>query len=254
MKINILASGSGGNCIALRNNETVVLIDAGIAKTKIEKRLLEVGIRPDTIAAIFITHAHKDHTKGLPLANKYKIPVFASKGEWKEIKSVDEDLANILKMESVVLSYEICGDFARYIEIIPFAVHHDAFEPYGYVVQTKDMKVSICLDTGHIDSNMLEAMKDSNVYIIEANHDPKMVEASNYPNSVKARILSDVGHLSNKQTAAALQKLVRGKGEKIYLTHLSSKNNMPSLAETTVVHALYKKGLKPGVDYEIEVV
>jgi len=251
MKINILASGSGGNCIALRNNETTVLIDAGIAKTKIEKRLLEAGIRPNTIKAIFITHAHKDHTKGLPLANKYHIPVYASEGEWKDISSVDKELTNILSLEGVLFDYE---GFGEWIEIIPFQTHHDAFEPYGYVVQTEDMKVSICLDTGHIDSNMLEAMKDSNVYIIEANHDPKMVETSNYPDSVKSRILSDVGHLSNKQTAAALQKLVRGKGEKIYLAHLSSKNNMSSLAETTVVHALYKKGLKPGVDYEIEVV
>lgn len=251
MKVDILASGSGGNCIALRTNETTILIDAGIAKTKIEKRLLEVGIRPDEIEAIFITHAHSDHTKGLPLANKYHIPVYASEGEWKSIQGVDQELVGVLKKESVLFDYEGYGDW---IEIIPFQTHHDAFDPYGYVVQTENMKVSICLDTGLVDSNMLEAMQGSNVYIIEANHEPSMVEASNYPNSVKTRILSHIGHLSNEQTAEALAELVTGKGEQIYLTHLSKKNNMPALAELTVMRALSKKGLKANIDYKIEVV
>jgi phosphoribosyl 1,2-cyclic phosphodiesterase len=97
MKVDILASGSGGNCIALRSGETTILVDAGVAKTKIEKRLLEVGIRPDSIRAIFITHAHSDHVKGLPLANKYKIPVYAAEGEWKDIQGVDDDLLRAFK-------------------------------------------------------------------------------------------------------------------------------------------------------------
>ena len=88
---------------------------------------------------------------------------------------------------------------------------------------------------------MLQHMQGSNIYIIEANHEPRMVEASDYPNSVKARILSHVGHLSNEQTATALRELVRGKGEQIYLTHLSSKNNLPTLAEMTVKRELLKK-------------
>jgi len=134
-----------------------------------------------------------------------------------------------------------------------FPTHHDAFEPLGYTITNKE-KVSICLDTGHVDPGMIREMSDSNIYIIEANHEPNMVEASDYPNSVKARVLSDVGHLSNQQTAEALTKLIKGNGEKIFLTHLSSKNNMPSLAEMTTVRALMKKGIKKGKHYEIEVV
>ncbi|MDF2789248.1 MAG: fold metallo-hydrolase, partial [Neobacillus sp.] len=111
-----------------------------------------------------------------------------------------------------------------------------------------------CLDTGHVDQDMISAMECSNIYIIESNHEPNMVEVSDYPNSVKARIISDIGHLSNLQTADVLSKLVLGVGEQIYLTHLSSKNNMPVLAEMTVKRALAKKGFKADKHYKIEVV
>jgi phosphoribosyl 1,2-cyclic phosphodiesterase len=247
MKVDILASGSQGNCIALRSGETTILVDAGIAKTKIEKRLLEVGIRPDSIAAILITHAHGDHVKGLPLANKYKIPVFAAENEWKSIKAIDQDLkwsfvsGNDINLENFFIE--------------SFKTHHDAYDPVGYVISDDEgYKCSICLDTGHVDDEMIGAMEFSNVYIIESNHEPKMVEVSDYPNSVKARIISHVGHLSNEQTAEALSKLVLGIGEQIYLTHLSSNNNLPALAEATTKRALFKKGLKPNKDYFLEVI
>lgn len=247
MKVDILASGSQGNCIVLRSGETTILVDAGIAKTKIEKRLLEVGIRPDSIAAIFITHAHGDHVKGLPLANKYKIPVYAAEGEWKSIKGVEDDF-----QRSFISGNDIDLD-PFFVE--SFKTHHDAFDPVGYTLHDyAGGKCSICLDTGHVDDNMIATMEHSNIYIIESNHEPNMVEVSNYPNSVKARILSHVGHLSNEQTAEALSKLVMGIGEQIYLTHLSSKNNMPALAEATAKRALFRRGFKPNKDYFIEVI
>jgi phosphoribosyl 1,2-cyclic phosphodiesterase len=244
MKIDMLASGSGGNVIAVRSSSNTILVDVGIAKTKIEKRLLEVGIRPDSIDAILITHAHSDHVKGLPLANKYHIPVFASEGEWKSIKGVDPELKRIMTSKQYICNFDVTA----------FKVHHDAFQPLGYsIVDNVGDKVSICLDTGKVDSEMIETMKYSNFFIIESNHEPAMLEHSNYPNSVKARILSDIGHLSNKQTANALAKLVKGGGEKIYLTHLSSSNNMPELAKLTTIRRLDKKGFKVNKDYEIQV-
>lgn len=245
MKVDILASGSAGNCIALTVDNKTILIDAGIAKTKIEKALLNVNIRPDNVEAIFITHAHKDHTKGLPLANKYKIPVYAGEEEWKDIEGVEEEL--IYTIDTEVVS---CGKINTYA----FDVHHDAYDPKGYVVRTENKQVTICLDTGRVDKEMLNVMKESDIYIIEANHEPKMVERSNYPNSVKARILSDVGHLSNQQTAEALSKLVKGEGEQIKLVHLSNSNNLPALAEATVVKELMKKGYTKDKDYFLEVI
>jgi phosphoribosyl 1,2-cyclic phosphodiesterase len=246
MRVDILASGSGGNVIAVRSSQSTILVDVGIAKTKIEQRLLDVGIRPDSITAILITHAHSDHVKGLPIANKYKVPVYAGEGEWRTITGVNRELQMAFKPGADLN----LGDW--FIESFP--THHDAFSPHGFTIHDfEGQKCSVCLDTGHVDDQMLSTMEYSNIYVIESNHEPRMVEASDYPPATKARILSHVGHLSNEQTADALSKLVNGLGEQIYLTHLSSKNNMPVLAEMTVKRALSKNGFKAGKDYFLEV-
>jgi phosphoribosyl 1,2-cyclic phosphodiesterase len=243
MKIDILHSGSKGNCVSLRSSNTTILIDAGVAKTQIEKSLMNVGIKPGDVRAIFITHAHGDHVRGLPMAKKYNIPVFAGEKEWKKIKGVPEHL------QRTIHTNENIGD----LWILAFNTHHDSFDPKGYAVMHEEEKVSICLDTGHIDDLMLAAMKGSNTYIIEANHDLDLLADSSYPNSVKVRIASHIGHLSNEQTAEALAKLVTGTGEQIYLVHLSDKNNWPGLAEMTVKARLFKERLKENLHYKIEV-
>lgn len=250
MKVDILASGSAGNCIALTTARKTILIDAGIARTKIEKRLLEVGIRPDSIKAIFITHAHGDHTKGLPMANKYGIPVYATVGEWKGISGVNDRLQCSLETRFGIYEPAYLGG----VTVHPFHTHHDAYEPVGYAIEPDDgPRACVVFDTGKVDNDML-AMMEGSIYIIEANHDRDMVAESSYPDSVKARVLSDLGHLSNEQTAAALAELISGRGEQIYLTHLSSSNNLRALAEATVKAALARRGLRAGKHYHLEVI
>lgn len=253
MKITILATGSSGNCIAIQEGGACVLIDAGIAKTKIEKALIEHGIRVDSITGIFITHPHGDHIKGLPIANKYRIPVYIPEEEAPKISKVDDELVfpfNVQLEGKSVTAYSNYHLSAR-----AFPVHHDSINPVGYWIGgSSGDTASICLDTGKVDDIMIEAMKDSDIYIIESNHDPKILEYTERPNSVKARILSHIGHLSNRQTADALAQLVTGKGERIYLTHLSSEANMPALAEMMTTAALKNKKLVKDKHYTLEVV
>lgn len=253
MKVDILASGSSGNCVAITSGEQTILIDAGIAKTKIEKRLLEVGIRPDHIAAIFISHGHKDHSKGLTIANKYRIPVWAATEEWKLIGIVDDDLRrNIDDREPVIHG---CG-----YECHAFRTFHNTYNSFGYAITlygdtsaADDLKVSVCLDTGKVCDEMLGSMSGSDIYIIEANHDVDMQLESDRPESVIARNLSDLGHLNNDQVADALTRLIEGGGERIYLVHISGDCNTPALAEWTVRTALRKNGFELGKHYHLEV-
>lgn len=253
MKVSIIATGSDGNCIHLQSETTGILIDAGKWKRDLEKRLLANGINAATdIQAVFITHAHGDHIKGLTLANKYRIPVWATDGEWKGISGVDEELRRVLDTRwSKYERVEIGDD----LHIYPFKVHHNTYEPVGYSIEDGNgNRACVVFDTGQIDDEMLQMM-EGNIYIVEANHDVDMLQNGEYSDYLKDRI-SDPhrGHLSNDQAAEALKKLVKGRGERIYLTHLSSNNNTPELASHAVRMALFEKGLINKRDYYLEVV
>jgi phosphoribosyl 1,2-cyclic phosphodiesterase len=251
MNVKIIAGGSGGNVIAVRSNETIILVECGLPKTKIESLLIQNGFYPTEIQAIFVTHPHQDHCQGISLANKYRIPVYASEGTWKNEKymqTVNDDLQNILVVgETVNIECEF------YIE--SFHTHHNDFDPLGFVI-TDDSRqqLSVCLDTGVVDDNMIEAMSGSDIYIIEANHDLDMLINGGYHDQLKARICSDLGHLSNEQTAEALSKLILGTGERIILTHLSKANNTPELAEKAVEDALESKGFERIFNYQLEAI
>lgn len=245
IEVKVLASGSTGNCIWLGNGKANILVDVGLPKTKIEKIMLENDIDPSKIDAIFLTHEHVDHVKGISFANKYKILVRASEGTLKEIKV---EFASPLANDSLVM-LDCFGE--NVMKVKPFRVHHDALDPYGYTIEDNESKVSVLMDTGTVTRDMLQAMSGSDIYIFECNHDVDMLQNGDYPDVTKARILSDNGHLSNQAAAAALARLICGKGEQIYLTHMSANNNMPALAEMTVKRALRAKGFRPGEHYQL---
>jgi phosphoribosyl 1,2-cyclic phosphodiesterase len=252
MRVEIIATGSNGNCVFLQSGTTGILIDAGKWKRDLEKRLNERGINPVTdIQAICITHAHNDHVRGLSLANKYLIPVYATEGEWNGISGVADELRQTLETQHGSYGMVELGD----LHIYPFKTHHDAYEPVGYAVEDDHgNRACIVFDTGHIDDDMLQMM-EGNIYIVEANHDVDMLRSGDYAESLKARIEDKYrGHLSNDQTAAALAKLIKGRGERIFLTHLSSTNNISRLALLTVTDALRRKGFERGKHYTLEVI
>jgi len=248
MIVKVLASGSKGNCVWIGNGEVSILIDAGLPKTKIEKIMLERDIDPSKIDAIFLTHEHGDHVMGISLADKYRIPVYASEGTLKQIDRLDS--GHIIRASNSRILDALRPSFML---VSPFAVHHDALEPFGYTIQTKDKKATVLMDTGHVDAEMFRAMERSDIYVFECNHDVEMLRTGAYDDYLKSRILSDNGHMSNDAAAAALAELVRGEGEHIFLTHMSANNNTPDKAMTAVRLALRERGYKRGEHYTIEV-
>lgn len=249
MEVRVIASSSDANIIAVTIGNKTILIDVGRSASHTERLLLENGITPFDIEAIFITHAHGDHVGGIGFAKKYHLSTFASEGELRDIEEFDT-LHPAVEYGDEGFIYQ---SGVEDIEVDCFNVYHNSYEPLGYTIKTKDKKASICLDTGHVCESMINAMKNSDIYVIEANYDERMLENSTYPESLKKRISGEVGHLSNKQTAEALAKLVQGKGEEIHLAHLSNENNMPALAKMTVEKELLKKGFVSGKHYSLEV-
>jgi phosphoribosyl 1,2-cyclic phosphodiesterase len=254
MNVKVLASGSKANCVYISNGQFSILVDAGIQKSKIGKALIDNGIKITDINAIFITHEHGDHVQGLSIASKYHIPVYASPGTVKELAK-SEKYADI-KTEPIPPTGGITFGMgtSTHMTVRSFKVYHDAMEPVGYTIETGDKKVSVLMDTGMVTRGMVKRMAYSDVYVFECNHDLDALMNGEYDEYTKKRISGDNGHLSNDIAAKALSYLIQGRGEQIYLSHMSSKNNKPKWAMKTVQHALYKKGYILGEHYFMEVV
>ncbi|WP_211746379.1 MBL fold metallo-hydrolase [Paenibacillus sp. Marseille-Q4541] len=246
MKVKILATGSDGNCVWISNGKVNILVDVGLPARSIEKIMLENDVNPSEVKAIFVTHEHKDHVSGVGIAKKYLIPVYGSEGTLKKISKLEG--AEVMNKQSAITFGLGSPEF---MTIKRFDVHHDALEPTGFVIESAGEKVSVLMDTGKVTPDMIHAMSYSDIYIFECNHDEDMLANGEYHDSLKARVLSDSGHLSNKAAAEALSKLIKGKGEQIYLTHMSSKNNLPALAERIVKRALRQRGYEAGTHYSL---
>jgi phosphoribosyl 1,2-cyclic phosphodiesterase len=255
MRVISLGSGSSGNALLVEagpNGRTKLLVDAGFTARILHERLLSAGISLSQIQGVLITHEHADHILGLPtLMKDYAIPVIAdsrtlaaigqsftsgilhtefgtpiSLKPEPDIDSVD-DLLDETSTHLAVGSRRVIGD----IEVVSFAVSHDAVAPCGYLLNAGGCRVCVAIDSGEITSSMLEAMKYADLLVLESNHDRERLLRGPYPYALKQRILSPRGHLSNDQAAEAVLRTWRTDSVRwLWLSHLSRTNNTPRLA------------------------
>ena len=232
MKIKVLASGSKGNSTYIENNNTKILIDAGINYQTIQKELQKINEDINNIDAIIISHIHSDHLKGLKSIIKHKIiPVYIRKELKNEIKKIiDEEYINIID------EYFKINDL--YIEILH--VSHDV-PNFGFIINNLNNSVVYITDTGYINKKNIEKTKNKTIYIIEANHNEKMLMEGKYPYILKQRVLSDEGHLSNRYTGRYLNTVIGTNTKYIILAHLSENNNTNELAYKEVKEELQDK-------------
>ncbi|MBQ9833260.1 MAG: MBL fold metallo-hydrolase [Clostridia bacterium] len=226
-----LFSGSSGNSSYIEAGDTHILIDAGLTGKAITEALGQLKADPCYINAILITHEHTDHINAAGvLSRRYDIPIYANAGTWQAMLPL---LGNISRKNIRVFETE--RDFyINDVNITPFKTPHDSKESVGYSLQYHGIKLSFMTDIGHINEYLLCAVENSDLLLIEANHDVELLKAGPYPYHLKRRILSDTGHLSNENAGKALAKLYNRGVCSALLGHLSHENNFEQLAMETV--------------------
>jgi phosphoribosyl 1,2-cyclic phosphodiesterase len=231
IRFTILSSGSTGNATVVRNDDSAVLIDAGLSAKRIDQLLKECESSASELEAIVVTHEHADHIKGLgAVARKYDLPVYANEKTWAEL---DKQIGEIAEDKRRVMQTGEMIDFGT-LKVESFGISHDASEPVGYCFYDGEQKLSVATDLGYMSSRVKEKISDSDVLVLESNHDVEMLRMGKYPWNIKRRILSDLGHLSNEAAGEALLDVMSGRTKRAYLAHLSRDHNLMDLARLTV--------------------
>ena len=223
------ASGSSGNSYLVKDDNTAVLIDAGISGKRILQGLEETGTPKEMVSALLITHEHIDHVKSIPVLTK-RIPelsVYANQATWESIERPVPEANRYV--------FETGRDFTiGDLTVRSFPVPHDAAEPVGFSIYGGGRQISICTDAGFVTEEIAEEIRDADLLLLEANHEREMLLMGRYPYPLKRRILSERGHLSNEDSGRLLGEILHDHMKHIFLSHLSKENNYPALAFETV--------------------
>ena len=236
MRFCALASGSSGNCIFVENKGTRILVDAGISAKRIEETLLTIGVEPASIEAVLITHDHTDHIQGaVVFSKKNNVDIYATEGTLKYICANCRIRPDNTRLHIVNkgVGFEI-GD----IRVEPFAVMHDAIDPVGYALYGDDKKLGIATDLGTYDETIVARLSGAEALYVEANHDVNMLMLGSYPYTLKCRVNSEIGHLSNEACAKLIGEVRCEKTKTVMLAHISKENNFEELAFETVKQSI----------------
>ncbi len=242
MEVCMLGSGSKGNCLHIEHRGSVLIVDQGFSYRELSARMEIRGLDPGRIKGILVTHEHTDHIAGVGVtARKLKVPVYATSGTFAAKRDIFNGTETLVAIEGgAVLS--IAG-----MEVLPFTVSHDANEPVQYCVTAGKRKLSVATDLGFVSTLVEHNLGDSDLLVIESNHDVEMLKRGPYPWELKQRIMGRTGHLSNRNAAELLFNLCQRKSVRAVLAHLSEENNLPELAEREVrdLFERYDKRLSP---------
>jgi phosphoribosyl 1,2-cyclic phosphodiesterase len=234
MRVTVLASGSSGNAVLVEADGTRVLVDAGLVPRKLDQRFerTQLDVKLDDVQAVIATHEHGDHAVGVAGLVSAGIAAYATPGTARALglPSVREISAGV-RFEIGALSIE------------PVSVPHDSAEPVAFLLSDGVSRVGVLVDVGHIDAELAETFAGCDVLLLEANYDSDLLRLGQYPPTLKRRIASRVGHLSNEQTAEALRLMTRAARPRplprvLVLGHLSLQNNRPRLARVAVERAV----------------
>lgn len=230
-----LASGSSGNCLYVETPQTAVLIDCGISGKKVTDTLQDINKTTEKIKGILVTHDHSDHISGVGIiSRKLKIPVYATQTTLNSLSSFDSRLYN---------SVSICDTFSiDDLKITVVKTSHDSPDSCGYIFENTNSKISVMTDLGYVTNEIIEKCKNSNFAFIESNYDLQMLMYGSYPMETKRRIASEIGHLSNDDCGKFACSLASYGTRKFMLGHISSNNNMTTLAYNTVRDSLIFMG------------
>lgn len=247
IRFQSLASGSSGNCYYLGDSSHGILIDAGISAKTIRKCLRDIGIDYDHIWAIFVTHDHADHIRGIgTLGERFHIPVYSTKKVHEGINRsycVKHKLSTCQRYIEKNETHQI-GRFT----ITSFPVSHDATDSVGYTIQFEGKRITFATDLGYVGEEVIAYLKESDYMVLEANYDEKMLLEGSYPAYLKSRILAPTGHLSNDQAGRCLAEHYHERLQHVFLCHLSKENNMPELAYSTIQRYLENSRIAVGKD------
>ncbi|MDR0884175.1 MAG: MBL fold metallo-hydrolase [Oscillospiraceae bacterium] len=240
-----LFSSSSGNSVYIGGGDGGVLIDCGVSAKQTTAALYDIGVDAASIRAVFVTHEHSDHVRGVRVfAKKYALPVYGTAGT---LAAMEENGVADGTYKCFVLPEE--GTEAAGFWLRPFATSHDVRESCGYRITVPDGRhLAVCTDLGMMTSTVLTQLLQCTLVMLESNHDVGMLQNGPYPYWLKQRILSDRGHLSNEACAQTAVQLVQNGVMRLILGHLSKENNMPALAYEHNNAALAAAGIRVGSD------
>jgi phosphoribosyl 1,2-cyclic phosphodiesterase len=224
VRFSVLGSGSKGNCTLVEAGSTRLLIDNGFSGKEIVSRLSTLGIAPETLTAIIVTHEHDDHVKGVGvLARRLNLPVYATEATHR----VAEPRVGVVPLRREFTAGE---PFAiEGLRVHPFSVSHDSADPVGFVVSDGSGSLGYCTDTGKITQLIRHHLRHCQALVLEANHDVQMLKDGPYPLPLQQRVLSSRGHLANSDSLVFAAQLAEERLRLVVLAHLSEINNHPDL-------------------------